>query len=145
MGLDDPLKKMSKSAVSANNYIAMTDSADTIRDKIKRAVTDSGSEIKIAKEKPAISNLIRIFSEISDRDSEEIERDFQGKGYGDFKLALADAMIDYLAPIQERYTELLSDKEELVRILKDGAEKLQPSAVQKIADVKNKVGLGINV
>ena len=81
MGLDDPTKKMSKSASSPYNYIAITDDADTIRNKIKRAVTDSGSEVKAGPDKPALTNLLTIFSEVTGKTAEEIEKEFAGKGY----------------------------------------------------------------
>lgn len=145
MGLDNPLKKMSKSATSTYNYIAMTDPADMISDKIKRAVTDSGSEIKASADKPAISNLLNIYSEISGRKVDEIEGDFIGKGYGDFKNALAEELIEYLKPIQSRYQELLQDRTSLIELLDRGAAQLQAQAAAKIMDVKKKMGIGINV
>jgi len=143
MGLDDPTKKMSKSATSAYNYIAMTDDADTIRNKIMKAVTDSGSEIKVGADKPAITNLLNIFSEISGKAIAEIEQEFSGKNYGQFKEALADSMIQYLAPIQKTFTELMADEERLKQILSSGSEKLAEPAQEMIATVKQKMGLGI--
>lgn len=143
MGLDDPTKKMSKSATSVYNYIAMTDDADTIRNKIMKAVTDSGSEIKVGADKPAITNLLNIFSEISGKAIAEIEQEFSGKNYGQFKEALAGALIEYLAPIQKKYTELMADEERLKKILLSGSEKLAEPAQKMIATVKQKMGLGI--
>lgn len=142
MGLDDPAKKMSKSASSPYNYIAMTDDADTIRNKIKRAVTDSGSEIKSGPDKPAITNLLTIFSEVTDRAVGEIEKEFDGKGYGEFKNALAEAVIDYLKPIQTRYSEIVRDEKSLKDILEKGSDKIAPLAQKTIIEVKEKVGLG---
>jgi tryptophanyl-tRNA synthetase len=143
MGLDDPTKKMSKSAISPLNYIAMTDSADMIRQKIKKAVTDSGSEIKAGVDKPAMTNLLNIFSEISDKTISEIEEQFAGRGYGDFKNALADALVAYLEPIQQRYYQLISDQDGLKAILRNGAERIKPLAAETVDDVKAKMGLGI--
>lgn len=143
MGLDDPTKKMSKSASSPYNYIAMTDNADTIRQKLKRAVTDSGSDIKSRQDKPAITNLLTIFSEVTSKTVGEIEKEFDGKGYGEFKNALAEAIIEYLEPIQKRYYEILDDEESLKNILRKGSEKIVPLAQKTIFEVRKKVGLGI--
>lgn len=143
MGLDDPTKKMSKSATSPFNYIAMTDDADTIRMKIRKAVTDSGSEIKAGADKPAVTNLLNIFSEVSGKSVSEIETEFRGKGYGDFKNALAESLVEYLAPIQKRYFELMDNPEDLNQILREGSERIAPIAQKMLAKVKNKVGLGI--
>ena len=142
MGLDDPTKKMSKSAPSPYNYIAMTDDADTIRNKIKRAVTDSGSEIKAGPDKPAITNLLTIFSEVSGRTVGEIEKEFSGKGYGEFKNSLAEAVVGYLKPIQLRYNEIIKDEKKLIDILEQGSEKIAPLAQKTLKEVKEKVGLG---
>lgn len=143
MGLDDPTKKMSKSASSPLNYIAMTDDADTIRQKIKRAVTDSGSEIKASAEKPAITNLLNIYSEIAGKPVSEIESEFAGKGYGDFKNSLAEAVVEYLKPIQAKYNEIIKDEKSLKEILQKGSEKIAPLAQKTLSEVKEKVGLGI--
>jgi len=142
MGLDDPSKKMSKSAANPNNFIALTDDADTIREKIKRAVTDSGSEVKAGTDKPAITNLLNIFSGMTGREVAEIEQEFEDKGYGEFKSALAEAIITELKPIHEKFTELMSDKENLKKILADGSAKIAPLAQKTLDDVKSKVGLG---
>lgn len=143
MGLDDPTKKMSKSASSPNNYIAMTDDADTIRNKIKRAVTDSGSEIKASPDKPAVTNLLNIFSEVSGKTVGDIENEFQGKGYGEFKGALAEAVIQFLSPIQERYIGYMNNQDELKHILTEGSSRIEPLAKKTLHDAKNKVGLGL--
>lgn len=143
MGLDDPTKKMSKSAESEYNYIAMDDDPELIRKKIMKAVTDSGDEIKSGKEKPAMTNLLNIFSEVSGRNIEEIEKDYEGKGYGDFKKDLADALVEYLTPIQKKYDEIISDKENLRKILKTGSEKIAPTAQKTLGDIKKAIGLGI--
>ncbi|MBI2637731.1 MAG: tryptophan--tRNA ligase, partial [Candidatus Sungbacteria bacterium] len=103
MGLDDATKKMSKSASSKNNYIALLDSADEIRRKIKIAVTDSGSEVRALHDKPAISNLIAIYSGYLGKTTSDIEKMYLGKGYGDFKKDLADVVVEGLKPLQEKF------------------------------------------
>ncbi len=138
MGLDDPAKKMSKSAASEYNYIALTDEPDVIRKKIKKAVTDSGSEIKYEDSKPALKNLINIYSGFSGKSTKEIEAMYVGKGYGDFKADLAEVIISKLQPIQEKM-KALSD-EEVLQILKEGAEKVQKIAENKMKEVKEKIG-----
>lgn len=143
MGLDNPQKKMSKSAQSEYNYIALTDDAETIRRKIGRAVTDSGSEVKRGSDKPAINNLINIYSEVSGLSANEIEIKFNGKGYGDFKKDLAENIIAYLDPIQKRYHDLMKDKNALKEVLRNGALKLEDTAKKNISKAKNKIGLGI--
>ncbi len=145
MGLDDPSKKMSKSAGSEYNYIGMNDDADTIRKKIMKAVTDSGSEIKYQDDpsadeagKPALRNLINIYSIFAEKDPKEIEKTYEGKGYADFKKDLAEVVINGLKPIQEKM-RTMSD-EEVLEILKKGAEKVRPIAKAKLDEVKKKIG-----
>jgi len=138
MGLDDPTKKMSKSAASEYNYIGLLDDAETVRRKIKKAVTDSGSEIVYSDDKPALKNLINIFSAFSEKSPKEIEKMYVDKGYADFKSDLAEEIIKFLEPFQKRYNEL-SD-EEVLNILKDGAEKVRSLAEKKIKEVKEKIG-----
>ena len=142
MGLDDPTQKMSKSASSPANYIALTDEAEAVREKIRRAVTDSGSEVRQSAEKPAISNLLNIFSGISGKSIPELEQEFAGKNYVDFKSALAEAIIEFLTPIQKKYQALMNKPEKLRGILDAGAKKLEPTAQKTLSDVKDKVGLG---
>lgn len=138
MGLDDPAKKMSKSAKSEYNYISLTDSEEIIRKKIKKAVTDSGSEIIYSDGKPALKNLLNIYSLLTDKTPSEIEKMYAGKGYGDFKNGLADAIVNFLKPLQEKINAI-SDKE-VLEILKQGAEKVRPLAAKKLLEVKEKVG-----
>jgi len=139
MGLDDPLKKMSKSASSEYNYIALTDDADTIREKIKCAVTDSGKEIKYSDEKPAIKNLINIYSLLDNVKPEEVEEIYRSKGYAEFKRDLAEVVVSALQPFQEKYADL--DDEEVLRILAAGAEYVRPLARKKMEEVRKKLGL----
>jgi tryptophanyl-tRNA synthetase len=138
MGLDDPTKKMSKSADSEYNFITLSDDAETIKKKIKKAVTDSGSEIKYEDSNPALKNLINIYSAFANKDPKEIEKMYAGKGYAEFKDGLAELIIESLKPIQEKMKSL-SD-EEVLKILKDGAEKVHPIAKKKLNEVKKKVG-----
>lgn len=138
MALDDPTKKMSKSAASEYNYIALTDDAETIRKKIKKAVTDSGSEIKYQDNKPALKNLINIYCGFSDKSPKEIETMYVGKGYGDFKNDLTEVIISGLKPIQEKMKALSDEK--VLKILEDGASRVRSLAQKKIKEVKKKVG-----
>ena len=138
MGLDDPSKKMSKSAKSEYNYIALSDDEETIRKKIKKAMTDSGSEIVCRDDKPALKNLINIYSLLTDRSTGNIEKMYAGKGYADFKSDLADVVIAFLRPFQEKMAKI-SD-EEVLDILKKGADKVRPIASKKLSEVKDKIG-----
>jgi tryptophanyl-tRNA synthetase len=138
MGLDDPTKKMSKSATSEYNYIALTDTQDLVRKKIQKAVTDSGSEIIYQDDKPALKNLINIYSLFSEKTPQEIEKMYTGKGYADFKKDLAEVIIGFLKPFQEKYNALTDEK--VLEILKVGAEKVRPIAKKKLDEVKSKVG-----
>ncbi len=138
MGLDDPTRKMSKSAESQYNAIALSDDPDTVRKKIKKAVTDSGSEIVYEESKPALRNLINIYTLLSGIPNSEIEAKYSGKGYGDFKADLAEVIVEFLAPFQERIAGY-SD-EETLRILRDGADRVRPIAQSKLREVKGKMG-----
>jgi tryptophanyl-tRNA synthetase len=138
MGLDDPTKKMSKSAKSEYNYIALNDSAEVIRKKIKKAVTDSGSEIVYRDDKPTLKNLINIYSSLSHKTTAEIEKLYVGKGYGDFKTDLAEVVVNFLQPLQEKIVAI-SD-EQALEILRAGAEKVRPLARKKLNEVKEKIG-----
>ncbi|MDO8513817.1 MAG: tryptophan--tRNA ligase [bacterium] len=141
MALDDPSKKMSKSAASEYNYMALSDSPEKIRQKIRKAVTDSGTQVKYEKDQPAISNLLNIHSEISGKEVAELEDEFSSKNYGEFKEALADTIISHLAPIQSKYNSLMQSPTELEKILKAGSEKVASTAQKTLSDVKTKIGL----
>ena len=138
MGLDDPAKKMSKSAGSEYNYIALTDDAETVRRKIKKAVTDSGSEIKYADDKPALKNLINIYSSFSGEKTEEVVKKYQGKGYANFKADLAEEIIKALKPLQDKMKSFTDEK--VLAILREGANRLRPLAEKKLEEVKEKLG-----
>ncbi|GAE35450.1 tryptophanyl-tRNA synthetase [Halalkalibacter akibai JCM 9157] len=142
MSLNDPHKKMSKSNPNPKSYISMLDNAATIRKKIKSAVTDTEGSIRFDRdEKPAVSNLLSIYSLCSGESVEEIELKYQGKGYGDFKGDLAEVVVETLRPIQERYYQLI-ESDELDQILDHGAEKANQVATRMITKAENAMGLG---
>ena len=141
MGLDDPSKKMSKSASSAASYIALSDGPDVIRRKIKRAVTDSGADVRAGEDKPALTNLLTIYSLLSGESVEQIEQRYAGKGYADFKRDLADVVVYALAPFQTRLAELQSDRAYTLGVLHEGAERAEAIAERTLAKVRERVGL----
>jgi tryptophanyl-tRNA synthetase len=141
MGLDNPLKKMSKSANNPYNYISLTDSAKTIEDKIKKAVTDSGSEIKYEKNRPAIANLMVIYSLFSGLSYPTIEKKYQGKGYAQFKEDLAKTIIKGLSLFQKKFKSLQNKPAYLKKVLSQGAKEAKAIAQKKIKEVKEKMGL----
>lgn len=144
MSLEDPTKKMSKSDPSAGSRIDMSDSPDEIRRKIRRAVTDSGSEVRFDLEnKPAVSNLLGIYSLMSGLAIPEIETRYAGKGYGDFKKDLAEVVVEHLAPIQERLARYEADPGSVVTILSDGADRARQRASAKMERVREAAGLGV--
>jgi tryptophanyl-tRNA synthetase len=139
MSLQEPDKKMSKSDENANGSIFLLDDADTITKKIKRAVTDSGTEITFDDTRPAITNLLTIYHLLTGKTSEECEAHFAGKGYGHFKSELAEVVIEFLRPFQERVKQY--DEPTLNGILKPGAEKARTIASKTLADVYSKIGI----
>ncbi|TGB05227.1 tryptophan--tRNA ligase [Halobacillus salinus] len=142
MSLQDPTKKMSKSDENQKAFISMLDDEKKILKKVKSAVTDSEGVVRYDKEnKPGVSNLLTIYSLCSGRSIEELEQEFEGKGYGDFKQAVAEAVISVLKPIQERYHELI-DSEELDDILDEGADKASYEAQKMLRKAKKAMGLG---
>lgn len=140
MSLQDPLQKMSKSDPNENAYILLLDKPDTIVKKIKRAVTDSGSEVCRGEGKEGIENLMSIYGSVTGKTMDEIEKEFDGKGYGAFKSAVAEAVIEALSPIQQRYSELIADKAYLESVYRRGAEIASRTAYKTIAKVYRKVG-----
>lgn len=141
MSLDDPSKKMSKSNPNEGSYIALLDEPAKVIKKIKRAVTDSENEIRFDVEnKPAISNLLTIYSFCANLSVEEVVSRYQGVGYGTFKSELAEVVVQFLEPVQARYRELV-ESNELDRILLNGAEHASAFAEKKMIDVKEKMGL----
>ena len=141
MSLQEPGKKMSKSDTNANATILLLDDTDTIIRKFKRAVTDSESEVRYAEEKPGISNLMDIYSAVTGKTYEEIEKELAGKGYGDFKLAVGETVADHLKPLQERYEQLMKDKAYIESMIKQNDEKAAYYANKTLRKVQKKVGL----
>lgn len=167
MGLDDPAKKMSKSATSEYNYIALTDNADTIRRKISKAVTDSGKDIKFDPKRAGLYNLLSIYKAFSEikpprnisealrrptlsetlsksmypQTIQTIEKKFANKGYGDFKKDLSDLLIEKLRPFQEKYNKLITNEKYLLDVARDGAMRAEPMAQKTLQKVKEKIGL----
>jgi len=142
MGLDDPEKKMSKSAASISNYIALNDSPQMIKNKISKAVTDSGKEIVYVADKPALANLLDIYSLMSGLSINEIEVMYEGKGYKEFKEGLIEVVIDHLTPIQERYADWMERPADIRQILAQGAAAADEMARHTMMHVKKAVGLG---
>jgi len=140
--LQDPSSKMSKSAESLSGLIEILDEPAVNTKKIKSAVTDTGREITFdSSNKPGISNLLTIFSALSGESIASIESQFAGKGYGDFKGAVAEVVVDYLAPVRAKTLELLDDPQHLAGILEAGAQKARAVASATLADVYEKIGL----
>jgi tryptophanyl-tRNA synthetase len=140
--LQDPERKMSTTGGSEQGTVFVLEDPDTIRRKFKRAVADSGREIVRRDDKPGISNLIEIMAVARGVAPEEIEHEFEGSGYGDFKTAVADAVVDWLAPVRERYHELRGDEAELERLLAGGADKARAIASGTLEDVREAMGVG---
>ena len=141
MSLADPTKKMSKSDENKNATILLLDDRDTIIRKFKRAVTDSGSEVRFSEDKPGVSNLMSIYGCVTGKTMEEIEREFDGKGYGDFKLAVGEAVADELEPLQKRYDELMKDKSYIDQCIKTNDERAAYVAGKTLRKVHKKIGL----
>ena len=138
--LADPLKKMSKSDDNPNGCVLMLDPRDDIIRKFKRAVTDSDTAVRYAEGKDGINNLMTIYSCFTGKSFEEIEREFDGRGYGDFKLAVGEACADGLAPIQTEYKRLMSDRAYLEGLLRENAEKASYIARRTLSKVYRKIG-----
>jgi tryptophanyl-tRNA synthetase len=141
MALDEPTQKMSKSAPTPAGYIALLDEPEVIRRKIRRAKTDSGTEVVATPDKPALTNLLGIYAGLTDRSVPEIEDQYRGKGYGDFKQDLAEVVVESLSPIRERTLELFDDPRELDEVLEAGAEKARGVARSTLRDAWAKLGL----
>lgn len=140
MSLQDPTQKMSKSDPNENGYILLLDPIDAVVRKIKRAVTDSGSEVKRGEGKEGIENLMSIYSAVTGKSMDEIEVLFDGKGYGDFKAAVAEAVAETLRPIQEGYRDLMENKDYLEQVYRRGAEIATKTAMKTLSKVYRKVG-----
>lgn len=141
MSLSDPQKKMSKSDENANATILLLDDRDSIIRKFKRAVTDSDTVVRYAEEKPGIRNLMDIYSCVTGKDYSAIEQEFEGRGYGEFKLAVGETVADELSPLQKHYASLIEDKAYLDSMIKMNDEKAAYYAAKTLRKVQKKVGL----
>jgi len=142
MDLQNPLKKMSKSDDDVNSYVLLLDSPDLIMKKFKRAVTDSESCIVYDKEKkPGIANLMEIYSAITGKAFEEIEHEFENKGYGAFKTAVGESVVEILKPLQAKYKEIMSDKDSLEKIMFEGSQKAKSMSAKTLKNVYERLGL----
>jgi tryptophanyl-tRNA synthetase len=142
MDLQEPTNKMSTTGGSESGTVLVLDDPKTVTKKIKSAVTDSGSEVRRGKGKEGIANLIEILAVARGATEEEIEREFEGAGYGDFKAAVAEAVVAFLAPVRERYEDLRPDEAALERALASGAEKARRIASGTLAEVREAIGVG---
>ena len=140
MSLQDPSRKMSKSDENVNAWIAVLDKPDDILRKFKRAVTDSEARVYYGEGKDGVNNLMGIYSCITGKSYEEIEAEFEGKGYGDFKMAVAEAVIEHLRPIQDRFSQFISDKAYLEKCYTEGAQKALAISTKTLNKVMKKIG-----
>ncbi len=140
MSLQDPAKKMSKSDENINGSIYLMDDPDTVIRKFKRAVTDSLGTIRYSEEQPGISNLIDIYGACTGKKPEEVEKEFDGKGYGDFKMAVGEAVVSVLKPLQDKYAELSKEKDYIDSIIRENAMKASAVANKTLRKVQKKVG-----
>jgi tryptophanyl-tRNA synthetase len=140
MSLQDPAMKMEKSNPNAGSYISIIDDPKQIINKIKRAVTDSEASISYDDNRPAIKNLLTIYSSFSGKTPEEIVKMYEGQGYAEFKKDLGEVIVEGLTPIREKYNELMKDKKYLDEVLKNGAEKASRRAYKTLSKVQRKVG-----
>ena len=142
MDLQEPESKMATTGGTEAGTVFVLDQPDAVRKKVQSAVTDSGSEVVRGGDKAGISNLIEVLSVVREVAPEEIEQEFSGTGYGDFKGAVADAVVDYLAPVRERYDELRGDESALEDRLSAGAEKARSIASETLVEVRDAMGIG---
>jgi tryptophanyl-tRNA synthetase len=142
MDLQEPTNKMSTTGGNEAGTVQVLDDPKTITKKVKSAVTDSGSEVKRGEGKEGIANLIEILAVARGTTEDEIEREFEGSGYGDFKAAVAEAVVEFLAPVRERYEELRPDEAALEEALSAGAEKAKAIASVNLAQVRSAIGVG---
>jgi tryptophanyl-tRNA synthetase len=142
MDLQDPSSKMTTTGGTESGTVLVLDEPDVVRKKVMSAVTDSGSEVRRGEGKEGIANLIEVLAVIRGADPAEVEREFDGSGYGDFKRAVADEVVEYLSPVRERYLELRPDEAELERMLGAGADKAREIARPIVAEVRDAMGIG---
>ena len=140
MSLQDPEKKMSKSDENENARVGILDKPEDIMRKFKRAVTDSEARVCIGENKPGVNNLIGIYSAVTGKTADEITAEFEGKGYGDFKTAVGEAVVEELRPVRENYERYISDKATLEEIYRKGAERAERLANKTLYRVMKKIG-----
>lgn len=140
MSLQDPAKKMSKSDENPNGSIYLMDDPDTIIRKFKRAVTDSEACVRYCDEQPGIRNLIDIYCACTGKTPADVEKEFDGKGYGDFKMAVGESVVDVLKPLQDRFADLSKNKDYLDSVIKNNAEKAQYFSNKTLRKVQKKIG-----
>lgn len=140
MSLQEPAKKMSKSDKNVNSYVGIMDKPEEILRKFKRAVTDSDAKVCVGEGKDGVNNLITIYSAVTGKTAEQITAEFEGRGYGDFKVAVGEAVIEALRPVREEYDRLIADKAMLMEIYKAGNEKAARMANRTVGKVMKKIG-----
>lgn len=139
--LQEPTAKMSKSDSNINGYVSIIDDADSIMRKFKRAVTDSDNKIILSEDKPGISNLLTIYSTFADCTIDQAVQEFEGKGYGEFKVKVAESVIEGLRPVREKYNTLIKDKKYLREVAQEGAQKAESISRRIMSKVEKKIGL----
>jgi tryptophanyl-tRNA synthetase len=142
MDLQEPERKMSTTGGSEAGTVYVLDEAETIHKKLGSAVTDSGREVRRGADKPGVTNLIDVLAVARGIEPAQIEREFVGSGYGDFKAAVAEGVAEMLAPVRERYAELRPDREALEEALAAGAGKARAIAAPTVAEVRDRMGIG---
>jgi tryptophanyl-tRNA synthetase len=142
MGLENPVKKMSKSEGGPGNTINLLDSPDDIRSKVSKATTDSLREIRFDEGRPGIHNLLVIYELFTGEGRKDIEARFEGKGYADLKGEISEVIIENLRPVQSRYKQLTEDPTHIDALLSEGANRIRPTAERVLSEVKEKIGLG---
>jgi tryptophanyl-tRNA synthetase len=142
MDLQEPTGKMATTGGTEQGTVYVLDEPKAITKKLRGAVTDSGTEVKRGKGKEGIANLIEILAVARDTTPEQVEKEFDGSGYGDFKGAVAEAVVDFLAPVRERYEELRPDEAALEQVLTAGADKARAIASETVAEVREAIGIG---
>ena len=140
MSLAEPTAKMSKSDENQNAVVYILDSKDDVMRKFKKAVTDSEACVRFSEDKPGVSNLMTIYRAFTGKSFEEIEREFDGRGYGDFKLAVGEATADGLAPVRDEFARLMADKAYLEQVMKNGADEAAYYARKTMSKVRRKIG-----
>ncbi len=140
MSLQDPTRKMSKSDENPNAWVALLDKPEDIMRKFKRAVTDSEAKVCVGEGKEGINNLIGIYGAVTGKTAGRVEAEFEGKGYGDFKTAVGEAVVEALRPIREEYDRLINDKGYLLSVYKEGSERAARLAARTLSKVQRKLG-----